>query len=125
MSKSPNIFIPALGGTALVLGLAYGLWSRDYGARQIASLESRFEAVSDRASIAAEQVQAEAARAAELEQKIASIQAEAAERVSSDAGLSAPAPPTPGGVDPVLFFTSSRALKNITGMFFVLASLFS
>jgi cytochrome c len=94
MSKSPNIFIPALGGTALVLGLAYGLWSRDYGARQIASLESRFEAVSDRASIAAEQVQAEAARAAELEQKIASIQAEAAERVSGDAGLTAPAPTT-------------------------------
>ena len=95
MSKFPNIFIPAVGGTVLVLGLAYGLSSRDYGGNKIESLESRVEQVSAQANAATAQAAAEAARAAELEQKIAEIQSAAAMRVPSGGGsYSAPAPHT-------------------------------
>lgn len=89
MSKSPNIFIPALGGTALVLGLAYGLSSRDYGADKIESLESRVEQVQANVTAANAKATAEAERATELELKIAEVQAAAATRVAS---LTAPAP---------------------------------
>ena len=74
MSKPPNILIPALGGTALALGLAYGFASRDYGADKFASLETRVEQVQATASAASAQAQAEAERAKELELKIAEVQ---------------------------------------------------
>ena len=91
MSKSPNQFlIPALGGTALVLGLAYGLSSRDYGASKIETLEARVAQVLSDESAAREKAQAEATRASELEAKIAEVQAAAAQRVSSGANLTAP-----------------------------------
>lgn len=89
MSKSPNILIPALGGTALVLGLAIGISSQQYGAAKIESLESQVENVAARASLASDKATAEAARAAELENMIAQVQAAAAARPSS---LTAPAP---------------------------------
>lgn len=89
MSKSPNILIPALGGTALVLGLAIGISSQQYGAAKIESLESQVENVAARASLASDKATAEAARAAELEDMIAQVQAAAAARPSS---LTAPAP---------------------------------
>lgn len=43
MSKSPNILVPALGGTALVLAATFGFMQRDYGARNIESLEIQVE----------------------------------------------------------------------------------
>ena len=96
MSKSPNILIPALGGTALVLGLAYGFASRDYGADKIESLESRVEQVQANASAANTKATAEAERAAALELKIAEVQAAAAERVATGTDLTAPAPSSEG-----------------------------
>ena len=96
MSKSPNIFIPALSGTALVLGLAYGFSARNYGEDKISTLESRVEQVEARASAASDKASAESARAAELERKVAEVQAAAAERVASAAILTAPAPAAEG-----------------------------
>jgi cytochrome c len=102
MSKSPNFLIPTIGGIALVLGAAYGITSRGYGADEIASLETRVEQVSSQASAAAEKAQAEAARALELEQKVAEIQAAAAAAVEAAAtrvaGVSVAEPaPQPDG----------------------------
>ena len=96
MSKSPNIFIPALGGTALVLGLAYGLSSRDYGADKIESLEARVKQVQAHASAASARAKAEAERATVLELHIAKVQAAAAERVAAGVNLTAPAPSSDG-----------------------------
>ncbi|MEO0991852.1 MAG: c-type cytochrome [Pseudomonadota bacterium] len=93
MSKSLNILVPALSGTALVLGLAYGLASRDYGADKIETLENRVSQVEAHASDAAARAKLEADRAAELDAKIAEVQAAAASRAAS---LSAPAPTTDG-----------------------------
>ncbi|WP_299773828.1 c-type cytochrome [uncultured Tateyamaria sp.] len=91
MSKSPNFLLPALGGTALVLGAAFGLMNRDYAADKIDTLETRVEQVSARASSAAENAKAEAARATELEQKVAEIQAAAAKQTAGGT-LAEPAP---------------------------------
>ncbi|MEM9248878.1 MAG: c-type cytochrome [Pseudomonadota bacterium] len=92
MSKSPSIFIPVLGGIALMLGLAYGLASRDYGATVIESLETRVEQVEAHASAASAKAAEEAQRAADLELKIAEVQAAAAERAAAGTDLTAPAP---------------------------------
>ncbi|WP_299614966.1 c-type cytochrome [uncultured Tateyamaria sp.] len=91
MSKSPNFLIPALGGTALVLGAAFALMNRDYAADKIDTLETRVEQVSAQASSAAEKAKAEAARAAELEQQVAEIQA-----VASGGLIAEPAPDADG-----------------------------
>ncbi len=96
MSKSPNILVPALSGTALLLGLAYGITARDYAADQIDSLERRFDTVSNRAATATQTAMAEASRADELQQQIAEIQAAAAEQLAAAANLTAPAPSIDG-----------------------------
>jgi cytochrome c len=95
MSKSPNILVPALGGTALVLGLAYGFSSRNYGADRIETLETRVEQVVAQASSASAQAAAEAARAAELERAITEVQAVASTQLAG-ASLGAPAPSIDG-----------------------------
>lgn len=92
MSKSPSIFIPALGGTALALGLAYGLASRDYGADKIESLQERVKQVEAQASAASDKARTEVERAADLELKITNVQAAAAERAAVELDLTAPAP---------------------------------
>lgn len=97
MSKSPNLIIPALGGTALVLGLAYGLSSRDYAADRIEQLETRIQQVEGHASSANEKLSMEAERATQLELQIAEVQAAAAERLASGSNLTAPAPVTEVG----------------------------
>jgi len=97
MSKSlSQIFLPAFGGTALAVGLAYGFASRDYGANKIEALESRVEQVQANASTASAKAKAEAERTTELELKIAEVQAAAAERVATGANLTAPAPRSDG-----------------------------
>ena len=96
MSKSPNIFAPALGVTALGLGLAYGLASREHGAEQIETLETRVAQVEGHAAQASETARAEAERARALEAKIAEVQAAAAERQAQGADLTAPAPASAG-----------------------------
>jgi len=95
MSKSPNFLIPTVGGIALVLGVAYGVTSRGYGADKIATLETRVEQVSTQASAAAEKAQTEAVRALELEQKVAEIQSATATRVAGGS-FAEPAPERDG-----------------------------
>ena len=70
MSKSPNsnIFIPALGGAALILGVAYGVSTTNYGKDRIETLEASF--AKERA-VATEQ----AARAGALETSLSELQA--------------------------------------------------
>lgn len=92
MSKSPNIFLPALGGAVADLALAYGWASRDYGADKIALLESRNVLVVADASAALDQVETSRLRAEALEAEIATRQAEAVERAAMSADLTAPAP---------------------------------
>lgn len=96
MSKSPNFLIPALGGAGLILGVAYGFASRDYGADKIELLENRVEQAEAQISAASEKAAAAAERASQLEQEVADVQAVAAERAASGASLTAPAP-TPDG----------------------------
>ena len=92
MSKSLNTFIPVLGGTALVLGLAYGVTSRQYGAEEIAALETRI-AQSDASAAALRQGAEQAAtQVAELETQIAELQAVNADRLATGTNLTAPAP---------------------------------
>ncbi len=91
MSKSPNIFIPAMGGAALVMGVAFGVMNRDYAADKIDMLETRVATVTAQADTAAQTAQAEAARAAELERQVAEVQAAAQARVAG-ASLAEPAP---------------------------------
>ncbi|MEL7256260.1 MAG: c-type cytochrome [Pseudomonadota bacterium] len=97
MSKFPNIFIPAVGGAALVMGVAYGFASRDYGADKIEVLESRVQQAEASVSVASEKAAAEADRAANLEQKISEVRTAASERVASGANLTAPAPVSESG----------------------------
>lgn len=80
MSKSLNsILIPALGGTALFLGAAYGFASRDYGQERISLLEDRVVQVEGHVETAKSVAKAETARASELEAKSAGLEAEVAE----------------------------------------------
>ncbi|MEQ9261319.1 MAG: c-type cytochrome [Roseovarius sp.] len=110
MSKSPNSYlIPALGGAALVMGVAFAVANRDYAKAEIATLEERVSAESARvaeatgsvatalgeAEAARAEAEAQAARAAELEVKIAEIQAAAASGAQG-ASLKEPAPEREG-----------------------------
>ncbi len=92
MSKSLNLFIPAIGGTALALGLAYGLSSRDYGEETINSLEARVAQIEANAARASQEAQAAAAEAARLLAEREELQKAVAEAADSVASLTAPAP---------------------------------
>ena len=100
MSKSPNIFLPALGVTGLVLGAAYGIAQKSYGKDKIATLETRVEQVESQANVASAEAskaaalaETEASRAAALQDQVAMVQAEAAQRLASGtATLTQPAP---------------------------------
>ena len=97
MSKSPNFFIPAIGGTALALGLAFGVSSRDYGSDKIELLESRVAQVEAQASAASQTAATEIERAAELERKIADVQAAAvASELNGARDMTQPAPSIEG-----------------------------
>lgn len=95
MSKSPNLLFPALGVSALVLGVAFAIASRDYGASKIEGLQTRVGQVEAQASAASDKAALEAARADDLQAKIAQVQAEAQARLSS-ADLTEPAPQAAG-----------------------------
>lgn len=95
MSKSPNIFLPALGVTGVVLGLAYGLNTRSYRAAE-ADLALK------QAAAAEAQVAAKAAETQSLQAEIASVQEAAKARIAElearpvAASLTAPAPSMEG-----------------------------
>lgn len=98
MSKSLNLFLPAIGGAALVLGGAYGIATNLYADDKIASMEARVaqaraeaeqevKAVTDRAAT-------ELARAGDMEAKALDIQNEA-RRTLARAGIGAVSEPAP------------------------------
>ena len=88
MSKSLNLFVPALGGTALLLGLAYGVSSRDYGAATIETLETRVAQVEANAAQASARAQEGAAEVVRLQSELDDLQMTAA----SGTSLTEPAP---------------------------------
>lgn len=88
MSKSLNLFVPALGGTALALGVAYGVTSRDYGAQAIESLEIQVEQARASAESAVAQAKANDAEIDRLMAEREELQAIAA----SGGGLTQPVP---------------------------------
>lgn len=90
MSKSPNIFFPALSGTALVLGVTYGFTARDYGADTIESLEIQVEQARASAAGAVASARENDAEIERLMMERDELQAIAA----SGGGLTEPAPAT-------------------------------
>ncbi len=84
MSKSPNIIIPALGATAVILGVSYGYTARDYGQDRIKILETRVEQAEAAARASSQNANAASDSAADREQR--NTQAKGA------ADLTAPAP---------------------------------
>jgi len=78
MSKSPNsnIFIPAIGGAALLLGGAFGIANIGYGNDRIETLQSNLE--SERAA-----AEAQVTRVGELETALSEAQARAAEQLAT------------------------------------------
>lgn len=97
MSKSlSHVFLPVIGGTALVLAGALVFANRNYGQSKIETLETRVGQIEAHAAAAQEKAQAEADRAAQLEFKVQEIQAAAEERLANGATLTAPAPSRDG-----------------------------
>ncbi len=94
MSKSPNLFIPAAGGAALVLGVAYGVATNQWAGSKVDSLNAQVEQAQAAAGEAKTMAEAEAARVAEIEAKAAEIQEEArlALAMASGGSVSQPAP---------------------------------
>lgn len=90
MSKSLNLALPALGGTALIVGLAYGLSTRSYQDDTVASLETQL----------AQKESATAGAIAQAQEADGQIEQLLAERdalqaaVASGGGLTEPAPVT-------------------------------
>jgi cytochrome c len=92
MSKSLNLFVPAIGGAALVLGVGYGVASREYGAQEIANLETRVEQTEAGVARAIANAEAAAAEAARLQAERDALQTLAAEAAASGGDLTEPAP---------------------------------
>lgn len=94
MSKSLNsIFIPALGGTALILGLAYGLSSRQHGKTEIDVLKDRVAQSEAGAAAARDTADALTAELATLQ---AALDARPAASTAADTTTADPAPQATG-----------------------------
>ncbi|AKS45878.1 sulfur dehydrogenase subunit SoxD [Octadecabacter temperatus] len=88
MSKSLNLFLPAIGGTALMLGGAYGFTSRDYAEQKIESLEIQVEQSTASAADAVAN-----ARAAEAEIEVLAAERDELQVIAAaGGGLTQPAP---------------------------------
>lgn len=96
MSKFLNLSIPVFGGIALLIGLAFGMSSRDHNAAKIETLETRLEQVSEHAANSAEETKVQANRASELEAKLAEIEVVYAELAKRGSSSTAPAPSISG-----------------------------
>ena len=92
MSKSLNLFLPAAGGAALVLGGAYGIATNIYASDKVTVLENQVE-------IARTEATAEVTRAAEIEAKALELQEEARRQIASAGSLTLtqPAPAASSG----------------------------
>ncbi len=95
MSKSPNIMLPALGVTGIVLGLAYGLSTRTYKAQEAEVAEVTAQAALIRA-------EASETKVSMLEARLVEVQAEAEEAIAVAAAsvqsLTGPAPVANGAL---------------------------
>ena len=90
MSKFLNLYLPAAGGAALMIGASYGLATRWYQDDLVASLQTQLEQREAAVASASE-------KASALDEQVAVILAENAElqeRVASGGGLTEPAPAT-------------------------------
>lgn len=91
MSKSPNILGPMLGVTGVVLGLAYGISTRNYKADEAATAQAQATLAAERAEAAEARIaEAEAAAAAQVTEVQAAADAAAAaaaERAAEVAAL--------------------------------------
>ncbi len=96
MSKSLNLFAPAIGITALGLGLAYGLSSRQYGAQTIETLEIRVQQIEANAARASAEAQTAAEEAARLMSERDQFQQIATDAANASTSLTAPAPVVEG-----------------------------
>ena len=76
MSKSPNIFIPAAGGAALMLGVAYGVATTGYGNDRIEALQASLD---KERSASTEAVQ----RAAKIDAALAELKAATDEQMAA------------------------------------------
>lgn len=89
MSKSPNILMPALGVTGIVLGAAYGMSTTNYKADELASLQNKvttLQARGDEQSKTAETLMAELEQTkADMAARIAEVQDEATAAVAAAA----------------------------------------
>ncbi len=94
MSKSPNLFIPAAGGAALLLGVAYGVATNQWTDSKLDVMGRQVEEAQAAAGEAMAMAEAEAARVAEIEADAAKIQEEArlALATASGGSISEPAP---------------------------------
>ncbi len=94
MSKSPNLFLPAAGGAALILGVAYGVATNSFANSKVSVMERQVSLAETKASEAAAAAQAEVARVAEIEAKAEEIQNEArlALASASNGAIAEPAP---------------------------------
>ncbi|MDD9978865.1 MAG: c-type cytochrome [Boseongicola sp.] len=99
MSKSLNLFLPAAGGTALVLGAAYGIATSQYADSAVDSMSAQIEIAEAEAAKATEAATAELARATELEMKALEIQDAARRQLAAASGgsVSEPAPRSASG----------------------------
>ena len=97
MSKSPNIFLPAFGVTALALGGAWGISQHGHGEMEIASLKDRLEVLETRTSESVATAKAADARAEKLVLRVAEAE-EVAKMASENGGsLTMPAPKSSSG----------------------------
>ncbi|MCF2904130.1 c-type cytochrome [Octadecabacter sp. CECT 8868] len=88
MSKSLNLFVPALGGTALIVGVAYGVATKNYGVQTIENLEAQLASSQAGAETASANVRAADEEIAQLLAERDALQA----AVASGGGLTQPAP---------------------------------
>ncbi len=108
MSKTFPLLVTSLGGVALVLGVAYGVTSRQHRDAEIDMLERQVASIEARRAAEAEIVSREASltdRIAALETALAAAQDEAA-RAAAEAAALAAAPAAPAAEAPAVVAVS-------------------
>ncbi|WP_391483333.1 c-type cytochrome [Nereida sp. NH-UV-3] len=92
MSKFLNIFLPAASGTALALGLAFGLAGRDYNKSTIESLEIQLDQANARTSAAQNSSDAQNEVVQALQDRLTTVETNLAAAASQIGSVAEPAP---------------------------------
>jgi cytochrome c len=92
MSKFLNIFLPAASGTALALGLAFGLAGRDYNKSTIESLEIQLDQANARTSAAQNSSDAQNEVVQALQDRLTTVETNLAAAASQMGSVAEPAP---------------------------------